>query len=274
MFFRIYRYINVFSIDVAAGAAICACAVARVAGVKVLWPAFTALAVCVWLIYTVDHLLDARQIRHRAHSYRHQVHQQYFQPIAWTCGLMALAGIGILFYLPAAVLLNGLLLLSLVGIYFVAVRYVKGFYFPKEGIIALVYTLGIFLVGFSKDPSFLVMPMRILFVQLLLVAMTNVVLFAYLEYDSDLEDGQPSIVTHWGMPFTKYTLWLLLGLQYASLAAVIALGFESLLLWQYILLAMTFMLHLIFVKPSWFQNITYRIFGDLVFFFPSILLLS
>ena len=55
---RLCQTLNILSIDIAAGAVICCAFFADILGVSVLPYGFITLGLTVWIIYTVDHLLD------------------------------------------------------------------------------------------------------------------------------------------------------------------------------------------------------------------------
>jgi hypothetical protein len=75
---RYYRLLNILSIDIAVGAVICALYFSKIFEVEVRPYGLAALALTVWVIYTADHLRDARNILKRASSERHAFHQSHF----------------------------------------------------------------------------------------------------------------------------------------------------------------------------------------------------
>ena len=59
---KAYRLINILSIDVVAGAVCSALFFARLLQVSLLPYGIISLALTVWIIYTADHLLDAKRV--------------------------------------------------------------------------------------------------------------------------------------------------------------------------------------------------------------------
>src|SRR5688572_9142526 len=76
---RFYRLMNILSIDVVAGATVSALFFAKIFDVQVRPFGLLALGVTVWAIYTLDHLRDAKKIRHEASTERHRFHQRHFK---------------------------------------------------------------------------------------------------------------------------------------------------------------------------------------------------
>ena len=77
MSFRFYHIINALSLDVALGAGVLSLVLGRYIGFRVPVMVLLALVISVWVIYTIDHLLDAKSITHQATSFRHHFHQHF-----------------------------------------------------------------------------------------------------------------------------------------------------------------------------------------------------
>lgn len=274
MIYRIYRYLNIFSLDVALGAIICACAIADPLQFDIPADALISLGLCVWLIYTADHLMDAQRIKCKASTLRHYLHQVFFKKILLVfCSISAL-GLVSLFFLPASVIRNGSLLFLLVLVYFLIMKYLKRWFIPKELLIALIYAAGIFLIPFSLYKPEFDYFMLFLFIQFLLLALVNLLLLAYIEYSSDQKDGHVSFPLFIGLKKTNIILWCLLLLEYGLILFFIVFSVNAdFIALQWVLMAMTFILNLIFIFPSLFRpHDRYRILGDAVFLFPVVLL--
>ena len=109
-FFKTYRFINNTSLDVVAGAISSALFFARIMHVTSLPQGIISLGLSVWIIYTTDHLLDARRIKQLASTERHRFHQNNFFILSVLLLLALLADVAIIFYMRAAVFNAGLLL--------------------------------------------------------------------------------------------------------------------------------------------------------------------
>src|SRR5882724_5927551 len=144
--FRAYRLLNILSLDVAAGAIVSALFFAKIFQVVILPYGMISLGLTVWIIYTADHLIDAREIKQPASTERHRFHQRYFKPLFI---LLIIAG-GIdatqLFFIRKTVFFEGLGLAFLIVVYFLLQRHLR---FLKEIIGAVLYTGGVVLIPFS-----------------------------------------------------------------------------------------------------------------------------
>jgi hypothetical protein len=111
---KFYRLLSLLSIDVAVGAVCSSVWFAIMFGVKPGGVAFTALGLTVWLIYTLDHLMDARTIKNKATAKRYQFHQQHFSILGITW-VMAIVCDGVLvFFMRKEILFDGIWLSALV----------------------------------------------------------------------------------------------------------------------------------------------------------------
>ena len=75
---KFYRFVNILSIDVALGSVCCAAWFAEILNATLKPYALVSLGLTVWIIYTADHLLDARKIHAPASTERHRYHQENF----------------------------------------------------------------------------------------------------------------------------------------------------------------------------------------------------
>jgi 4-hydroxybenzoate polyprenyltransferase len=264
---NVYQYVNILSLDVAAGAVICSLFFARIFHVAVSPNGLVALALTVWVIYTIDHLRDAKTIKAVASTDRHRFHQKYFRLILAILYFVIAVNFLLIWFVPQRVLIVGLALWLIVVVYLVSQRYLK---FLKEFFVALLYTAGILL------PSLSVMTLNPLTVHWVLIgkffitALMNLLLFSLFDYKEDRDQNQHSFVTWFG-PASTRTGILLLGL------VNILLGIG---LWSFdpgaalIFISMNMMLlAILFFQKHLISDNYYRIFGDAVFFIPLLYLL-
>lgn len=271
---RAYQIFNALSLDVAIGACISAAFVASYLGISVYWITLLALSISVWIIYTLDHLIDAKSIRHRPHTFRHYFHQQYFNAISTALAIAGLTELMLLWYLPFPTLLWGMGLLSVVVLYFLVLwlfRFKKVYH--KEVLIAMVYTCGVFLPSLSISRFPLDKPFVLLFLQIFLVALSNLLIFSALETRSDTLDEQKSLATILGEVSVKQIIWILLivGIAFAIVGMLTTdpKGAAA----HGVLLLMNVLLSLILALPSWHKNDNYRFIGDGIFYIPLVYIL-
>lgn len=269
---KAYRIFNALSFDVALGACISAIFVASFLGVSLSIVTVLSLGTSVWLIYTVDHLMDAKQIDHTPHTFRHYFHQKHFKTIIRITFLVGLLQFLLLFYLPLDTLVWGVCLLFVVIIYFFLLwllRFQKVYH--KEILIALVYTSGIFLPAISilKEP---LSPVTVLlFFQIMLLALSNLMLFSFLETSSDEKDKQASLAILLGNKLSKRSVSMLLGFGLIlSLVLTFVAKDQNLIMAEIVLLMMNALLGLVLFLPSWRKDDSYRLIGDAVFYIPLV----
>lgn len=260
------------SLDVALGASAMMGLVAAFLNVEVEGIFYFLLFLMTWLIYTADHLMDARNIPHQAHTPRHRFHQKYFRPIL----LAAILGfIAFVILIPKevdldlfrhAVLLSGFILLYFLSL--ILARKTKFRYVLKELFIALGYTVGVSLVPVSMAWPVDFFSWLLLF-RIFGLALSNLFLFSLYEIQPDVKDNHPSAIKFLGINVLKGILHVVLPVQ--------ALGSFFLMYimdkWQYpfLLLLMNSILMVLFYFPKPFiKNEWYRIMGDGVFLVPGI----
>jgi hypothetical protein len=104
------------------------------------------LALSIWTIYTVDHLLDARRLggRLQDHRYRfYRAHARGLTAMALLAGLLSL--VAALTWLPEGVLLGGCTLGVLTATHLAGAQLRCRRWIPKEVFVALIYTAGIWI---------------------------------------------------------------------------------------------------------------------------------
>lgn len=268
---RAYRIFNALSLDVAVGACGSAAFVAHCMGVSLTWATLLALGLCVWIIYTLDHLIDASTIKHRPHTFRHWFHQRYFKVIAIAVAMASVAELVLLQYLPRPTLIWGFCLSLIVLIYFLLLRWLRpNKMYHKEFLIAVVYTAGVFLPSLSIVALPQSTPVAILFIQFFLVALSNLLIFSVLETKSDSMDQQTSLATVLGEDKIQQIVWLLLIVGVCIAIIGLLTGDARYAPSHGALLMINVVLSLILIFPSWQRSDYYRFIGDGAFFIPLI----
>ena len=266
---RIYRLINLLSLDVVAGAIVCAVFFSRVFHVSVRPFGLIALGLTVWIIYTVDHLRDARKIKGQASTERHRFHQIHYRRLIILCLVALGLDVIAIIFLKQQVLEWGVALSLVVFTYMVIQGSLK---FLKETFIAILYTCGILLLSIPVTSIKLSSVHYILIVQFLATALANLLMFSWFDRELDQQDKRYSFVTKVGEASTRGVVWLLLILL---LTLTVIQTFKGVLLVPSLIVgAMGVILLVIFIcKESLARNDYYRLLGDAVFLLPSIYLL-
>ena len=272
------RLIQILSLDVVLGACVSTVFVAQFVAAPISFASLVALAICVWLIYTADHLLDAYRLGKKvAHTARHRYHQTRFRAIAVAWGVVALLGVGVLFFLTPRLIYYGLLLTAGVGVYFALTQYTTWTqWLPKEFITALLYTTGVFLPSLAVYESPLYWNLGVLFFQYFFLALGNLLLFSWFETDIDQQDGHESFARRVGRPLTYNMVLLCLAAVVAStvLMLILITTSSTSLAAQLTVLTMGLVLLVIAWRPDYFRpDHRYRWLGDGIFLLPIIPLL-
>jgi 4-hydroxybenzoate polyprenyltransferase len=257
---KLYRYINVLSIDVALGAVCSAHFFAWILELTLRAYAFIALGLTVWIIYTIDHLLDAGSTYTTASTHRHRFHQKYYSAL-WYWVVLAIAADGVtLFFIRKPILAGGIALALIVGVYLWWLRHLP---LLKELFIAGLYTAGVLLpANMVSDVTFDRMPW-VLIIQFGLTAFINLLLFSWFDYANDLKDGHFSFATTLGERLTWKIIMVLFTVVFALSLWAIPLKAS------YLLVAMNLVLLIMFLRREFFcEADRFRVLGDAIFYIP------
>jgi 4-hydroxybenzoate polyprenyltransferase len=266
---ELYKFINILSLDVAAGAVICASFFARVMNIEILPQGLISLGLTVWIIYTADHLLDAKKLKQEASTRRHRFHQQHFKILLLLLVAAVFLDVTQIYFIRSIVFVAGLSLAFFVGIYFLIQQRIGSF---KELLGTLLYTGGVLLVPLSIKHQ-LSSSVILLIIQFSIIVWINLLLFSWIDKPRDEKDKHHSFATTFGFIVTRRILLLLFSIA-AVLIVVQLVMFPINTLAAWILSLMTMFLLLIFLKKDFFEaEDRYRLLGDAVFLLPIIYIL-
>lgn len=267
---KFYRQLNVLSIDVALGSVCCAAWFAEIFTVNLKPYALMALGLTVWIIYTADHLLDARKINKPASTERHRYHQRNFTLLLYALLIAVLVDLIFVFLLRKIVFQWGLVLSGCVLIYFLSQRYLK---YLKEVTVALLFSLGVLLPALSLTQRQVDASDFLFIVQFVLTALLNLLLFSWFDRDNDNQDKRDSVVTFLGDQKTKLVVWFTFALNAVLMGSSI-LFFPEIESKVLIIFFMNAILLLIFIQPQHFKiDDRFRLMGDGIFLLPLLHLL-
>jgi len=259
---KLYRLINVLSLDVVLGAFCSAVFFARVFGSPVNVSVMTALCLAVWTVYTIDHLYDGAISAGEPSGRRHLFHRRHAVPlrIASCVGICAAALIAV--QLPRTIIFSGLALLIPVFIYLLLHRKIA---FLKEGVISLLYTIGVLIPSFSVQK--LDSEKATLILAFFLIAFLNLLIFSWFDYRNDMRDGHNSAATFFGRKRSRYLIWIIFA------AIIVLLVFQGVSAASLILLSMTLLHVLMFTFSDFFAiEERFRLAGEAIFFLPILLI--
>lgn len=266
---RLYRFLNILSIDVVAGAVVSALFFAKILQAEIKVYGVMALGLTVWCIYTVDHLRDAKKITHVASTSRHRFHQRHFRFLTILLCVIVATDLVFIFVVRKQVFESGIALGMLVGLYLLVQHYLRFF---KEFVIALLYTGGVLLLAFSAVSIDFSSIHYLIIAQFIFMAWINLLMFSWFDQLPDQHDQQNSFVTTLGAEPTKIALYVLLFLNFGiTLIGMVQWGINFSMI---VIAAMNATLLIVF----WFRNALsindrYRLIGDAVFLFPAVYLI-
>lgn len=255
------------------GAVITSLFIADYLKAKVPGVAAITLFLAVLAIYNFDHLMDARRVSAKAKTSRHRFYQLHQRALSIYQLLLMLGLITIIWYLPVDILRAGLVLALLTGIYFILLFFVfPGRFAVKELMIAIVYSSALFLAPiYSLDAIGANTPLLVLWIEILLLALANTLIFAWYDHEVDLEEGHSSLASNL-LRTTIYKLVIGLLITLFIISGSSLLKGES-LIHQGLILLMALILLISLLANGWLQkNDRYRIVGDAVFLLPIIIL--
>ena len=264
---KIIHFVQNLSLDITIGAVIMTLFIGEVFGVALSYPMLTGLAIAIWLIYTVDHLLDARKAKMIPSNPRHAFHQRYFKSMVGFAMIVFAIGLWNLGNLPQSTLIFGFFLAATSGVYLLY-SYFSQKPFRKELFAAFVYTAGI-----STPPLGMMDTLewyQLLFLlQLFTLVYANLLIIPLFEHDIDVEDHHTSVATLKGASTVKQRVLLICSLN--TFMIILQLYSPFSLSIHLILGLMTFVLFTLVNKQSFFRKYQlFRILADGIFFLPAI----
>jgi 4-hydroxybenzoate polyprenyltransferase len=235
----------------------------------------SGLSIGLWVIYTLDHLLDglsigvnASSVRHREHFLKHKLITRLI-----LSGLLSL--IGLSFWLPETYYSYILFLCMLTSLHFwinytLSVRFIALRYF-KEVFVAFVVTIGFVITPtFEAQSDINVNQVICVFLFFYLINLSNLFLFSYFDKERDQKDNMITIAQFYGLEKLRGLIYIGIGVSFIVLVISFMYGYivgVSFL----IFLAMQTTLIGIIIFPSFFRtNDRYRFFGDLIYLYPLI----
>jgi len=271
-----YKYFQAYSLDVVLGGVIGALFVARYMGVQLDFFLVAELILTIWLIYTFDHLIDSGSGFYDVITFRHKLHKKYSVTIWGVWGFALVVAFSLLFKIPKVSLWMGMVLVFFVVLYFISLKLLEdGKIYHKEITAAVVYATGIFLAPVSLYHGVWSLDIWVLFLEFVLLAFVNLLIFSLYEREEDQISGFHSLVKAIGESKARtFSQVILVGLLAGSMIfALFNRVQNSIFVSQLIIFAMSMMLILILVLPKFFERKDrYRTTGDLVFFTPAIFL--
>jgi len=266
---KLLKIVNTLSIDVSLGVMACSLFFSKIFKVKadLVSSGTISLGLTVWLIYTIDHLLDVKRTKFTASTDRHRFHQKNVKGIFYTVAVASSLNFVLLFFLPFRLLENGVWLVLGVALYLVLQNKL---YYIKELLGALLYSAGIMMAPLSLVSTPLQLDGVLLIAHFTMTVFIGLLLFSYFDHSNDKQDGQQSFSTLAGKKNTVAIIIVLLIINFI-LATIIAIACKLTISATITILSINLGLLTILLKRNYFLvNDRYRLIGDALFFIPII----
>ena len=271
----ILNFINTYSILVAIGSLSSYLFFSNLFDVKPNYVLALGLSLSLWIIYTLDHLLDGLSIGKDASSIRHREHfLKHKQMIRWMLfGLIIL--IGLSFWVPQVyydyvLFLFILTLLHFCINYFLSRKYTFLRYL-KEIFVALVVTIGFVITPLiGNEESLNLTQLIYIFIIFYFINLSNLLIFSFFDRDRDHRDNMLTIAHLYNHRKLKRLIYLGIGMSTTILVISYINGHLTFISF-FVFASMQLTLLFITSFPSYFKfSDRYRFFGDLIYLYPIV----
>ncbi|MHA7131991.1 hypothetical protein [Algoriphagus namhaensis] len=229
-FEKLYSRISWLSLDVVLGGMAGMFFFEKLLQVFIPWEIYGLLALAIWSIYTLDHLLDAKNIPLGSTPDRHQFHLQFKRELTAVLVLAITTGAGLSILIFqfntafwVALGLAGLILFVMLLIR----RFVWTYGWLKEFSTSVFYLIGIcWYPYYAAEPLDIRLPAILLTINYLGIAFLNLLMLSFLDEKKDQSQGFPSLVTLLSGPKLQKSL-LFLNLLLVALSLAESILFSS-----------------------------------------------
>lgn len=273
------EFLNCFSVPVVVGSAVSAFFWSTYFQTSLPLIFYWLLPSTVWLIYTIDHILDGRRLGSDASSLRHRIHFIYRKELQFTCLILILLNtILSVTSLPTSILLTGGSLALLISVYFVFVHRksrensVQRKIPSKEIFIAIGACIGMLVLPGIPATAEWSLGNVLLILSFFGINFGNILIFSFFDHDDDLKDGfstagsigvekleqliQQVLIS----TFLLITFWTFVVNSPRKLPVIMTL------------MLMLNMLGLIMIKKEEFKDHgRYRLWGDMIYLAPGLI---
>jgi 4-hydroxybenzoate polyprenyltransferase len=276
---RILQFANLLSLDVVVGAVLSGLFAAMVTATYFPPVYWLVLALSVWVIYTADHLLDAYRLGSEAHTARHRFASRHFTALALLVMVVSMATVVLVIaLLDRSVLYFGISCGLLAAIYLLLLYLFRGsqvFPFPREAIVALLYTAGVWGMPLLAMPGTMGLAPWTMAGGFFLLALSNALVLSYADHNTDLMDGHQTFTVTFGRKRSaRVVQWLCLAsLVLASFAGVMAKSLLFIVAGSIFFLMVAVMILTVRLDFHSKDPLMSRLLTEAVFWLPGLLLM-
>lgn len=270
-----FRILRALSLDVVLGGLAVGSLACRHFEVTLPLAWWLVLALSIWIVYSLDRLLDAARLHGRASTFRHRFHYRHFYKISLAVAIAT----GIAFYL-SLLYLNRHIWLGGIGLvifcaFYLALAQWRLAGIPREPLVAIGYTGGILLGPVLSTTRSLAWHDSTFIILIFLAALLNLLVFAHFEKGIDQRDSQTSLALMLSGKTFHYLILLVLLLEALCLLVFIYLQVD--LDWAVIVIlgiVAPFPILVLKLKNIFALRERYRIYCDSIFslcFLPALI---
>ena len=264
--FYVLKLINHLSIDVVVGGVASYYFFCTFFQVNASVITASLLGMAIWCIYTLDHLIDARQLKDTTADSRHTFHHKYFTELTLLVAGVIVTALAILPKLDMATLLAGVKVAGWVVLYFISIHLLPWKRMAhKEFTIGMLYTTGILVGPLSLYQGDFKSVHYVMIAAFQLVVWYNLIAFSLRDVSHDEQHGFSSLATALGQLVTKRML--------SVLEVIIATSALALLLYNrgdLMLLVVLMQLTIRLATRHVDEPLYFRIVADAVFVLPTV----
>ena len=271
----LYSFLRLLSLDIVLGALCSSYFFAKVFQSTPSLFYWFSLANAVWVIYTIDHILDGLNAQKKVGSKAYQFHfRNRFLLMAVALALTIGSAVLVFIFLEKRLLFFGIYTFLLVMIYLALNNLFtkRHLFFPKELVVAVLYSWGIFggIITLKGE----ITPYQILVAgTFFLLVLGNVLTLSYFGAEEGKAAHFSNLAAVIGRKTIRYSVFMILSAAFC-LSLLLALWYAQwLVFWVYTLMGLTLLILILF--PSYFKNHGYYgLIADAIFFFPALMVLS
>ncbi len=229
------------------------------------------LGLSVWIIYVLDRLLDNQKLDFNL-TERHIFHQENAKILWYFLELLVIICFIILFYLPISIIIFGVLISSLTGIYLFIISKIStknNFQHYKEPITAFVYVSAVFGTTVLHNPQ---IPSLLIGFIFLLIVFQNLLLFSLSEFKKC--DKSYNLAVRFGIKKSNFIIVvitciiIILG---SSLTGLYMTNYQNKVVFIEIIMSIILLIMNQF-DTFFIKNDRYRWVGDGIFLLPLLII--
>ncbi|HEX5169200.1 MAG TPA: UbiA family prenyltransferase [Cyclobacteriaceae bacterium] len=260
---RPYRFLNTVSIDISLGAVASSLFFSKVMHAEVRPIAYLALGLTVWIVYTMDHLLDVKRLTTRASTQRHEFHQKHFYVLSAILGMVLIIDGYAVLSIRRSLFFAGLLLSLVILFYLLFQRYLSPL---KEFFGGILYTAGVILPAIVFGEKINSLAHQLLVVQFFFVVCMNLLLFSMFDKNHDEASNYISFATTMGEVRTRVTVLILFSLS--ILVGIYQVIYHDWCPAMVPLLMSIILFTILLMRKKFIDHELFRLVGDAVFILP------